>query len=182
MNDNGEGAGSEGGSNLSPAGSHIRTPLSSLQTPRGRIVLTKHIWTDARKEFRQVFGKAGTDVIMYQLGKAYGCSLAKQLFPGKYSYDEEGYEQFRALLLGLAEAIGWGEVGVEVKEAEGEVSLALKNCVFCEYSRSEKGICFEMAGLLAGFTEVVTRRSFVVSELKCIAAGEQACTFLIKFR
>lgn len=159
-------------------GSNTETHLLKLREERSALVISRHIWSNTRKQFREIFGQVASDVIMYQLWRVYGSSMVKEFIPKNQR--EEGLETLRRLLLAFAETNGWNNVSAEIKEAKNEISLDLSNCQFCEKSNSDKPACFEVSGLLAGFSEEITGKRCTVTEIRCIAKGNDACSFLIK--
>jgi predicted hydrocarbon binding protein len=157
--------------------------LLDVRGERGKLVVGKHVWSNTRKEFRQIFGQIASDVVMFQLWRVYGGAMVKELFPrrGIDDDDSDRLETLRAILLGLAETNGWGNATAELKEATNEISLDLADCTFCEKSTSDKPVCFEMSGLLAGFSENISGKKVSVSEIRCIAKGDKTCSFTIRF-
>lgn len=156
--------------------------LLDIGRERARIVLGRHLWSSTRTEFRQIFGQIASDVVMYQLWRVYGRAMVKELFPRGQFDDNDGWlETLRAILLGLAETNGWGNASAELKEATNEMSLELSDCALCEKSTSDKPVCFEMSGLLAGFSENISGKKVSVSEIRCIGKGDKTCSFMIRF-
>ncbi|MEM0118168.1 MAG: V4R domain-containing protein [Conexivisphaerales archaeon] len=178
MND-GEGG---DGSSAAKADSLIdRAKLLNVQDERSRIMVGQHVWTNTRNEFRQIFGQVASDVVMFQLWKVYGKAMVKELYKRKILDDDnDQLETLRAILLGFAETYGLSGVSAELKEATGEISLEIANCNFCERATSDKPVCFEVSGMLAGFSEGIMNKKCNVTEIRCIAKGDKACSFIIK--
>ena len=158
-----------------------RTGLLDIGKEKSRLVLGKHLWSNTRTEFRQIFGQIASDVVMYQLWRVYGGAMVKELFPRRHFDDDDLLETLRAVLLGLTETNGWGNASAELKEATNEMSLDLSDCIFCEKSTSDKPVCYEMSGLLAGFSENISGKKVSVSEIRCIGKGDKTCSFMIRF-
>lgn len=148
----------------------------------GQLLPGRRVWSIARHGFRQMLGTGASDVIMYQFWRMYGQAMIKELYPRRAQYAEGSLTELRSLLFRITEANNWGKVGLEIKEAMDELSVDFDNCSFCEASTSERQVCFEMAGLLSGFSETLVGRTCTVSEIKCRAKGDDSCRFLIKFR
>lgn len=148
---------------------------------RGHLLSGRKVWTIARNGFRQMLGGAASDVIMYQFWRMYGQAMIKEMYPKRPYYTDGSMDDLRSLLFRVSEMNSWGKVGLEIKEATNEISVNFDNCSFCERSTSDRAVCYEMAGLLSGFSETMTGRTCYVSEIKCIAKGDDACKFIIRF-
>jgi len=166
-----------------PAESHDdKTGILHIGSGKSKLILGKHVWSNTRTEFRQIFGQIASDVVMYQLWRVYGGAIVKELFPRRRLDDDDDWlETLRAVLLGLAETNGWGNASAELKEVTKEMSLDLSDCAFCEKSTLDKPVCYEMSGLLAGISESISGKKVSVSEVRCMAKGDKTCSFIIRF-
>jgi predicted hydrocarbon binding protein len=147
----------------------------------GNFLLGTHIWTMTRNEFRKIIGPVASDVILFNLWRVYGRATARELLKRMHSFQRHEQRSLRDALFEFVDINGWDQKSVEIKEAEGETSLSLFRCPFCEPSTSDKPVCFEMLGMIAGFADLVMGSETEVVELKCMAAREKSCTFVMRY-
>ena len=65
---------------------------------------------------------------------------------------------------------------------EDTYQIQLSDCPICFGSRSEKPICQSLSGAISGNAAFCFKRKAICEETKCIAAGDDKCTFLLRFQ
>ncbi len=138
-------------------------------------VLPKEAWMDSKRELVRTFGPGGR-VLLYHMGQNLGKSLAED-YPSATGADRpRDYLPLIRTLQPLSAALGWGTLKITpLNKKRFEVELG--NCAFCEGVGDGRGVCYELAGMISGFAEAVNDRSFRVTETRCEANGDEACTF-----
>ncbi len=68
----------------------------------------------------------------------------------------------------------------EIKRFGKETMINLRNSSNASKHRSDRPVCYVMAGYLAGIMELITGKECLCIEEKCIAKGDGICTFSIR--
>ncbi|MDG6934084.1 MAG: hypothetical protein JRN68_05255 [Nitrososphaerota archaeon] len=174
-------SGAEGGKEGSTDDA-VKAPSLVTRGSKGNLLLGRHTWTLTRAEFRKIIGPIASDVILFNLWRVYGRATARDLLKRMHTVQRHEQRALRDALFEFVDANGWDQRKVEIREAEGETSLSLSECPFCEYETSEKPVCYEMLGMIAGFADLIMGSETDVRELKCIAAKDRTCTFVIRYK
>jgi len=128
------------------------------------------------KRLYEKFG-TGAAVILYEMGMSLGESKVEGIVK-KYKVDKK-----TALEIILAERSAKGWCIAEVKELNGRraiiVARELFECLPFK-GRQERAVSQLFRGYLAGIFQKLYGKSFTVSEVECIAKGDDVCRFLVE--
>ncbi len=110
----------------------------------------------------------GTHTILYFIGKNTGEKISKNLKGNLDNRLEKFSELFRKLKIGL----------LEIKRKDDKFIITEKDCAFTAgASNFGKRICSYTAGMISGFLNSATNKTYNVIETKCIANGDEHCEF-----
>ncbi|MDW8034372.1 MAG: V4R domain-containing protein [Nitrososphaerota archaeon] len=128
------------------------------------------------KRLYEKFG-TGAAVILYEMGVSLGESKVEGLIK-KYKVDKQ-----TALKIILAEraAKGWGIAEAEEVNSKKSVIVVreLFECLPFK-NKQEKSVSQLFRGYLTGIFQKLYGKSFTVSEVECIAKGDDVCRFLVE--
>ncbi len=119
------------------------------------------------------FGLGG---ILYSGGKKAGEKGASAM---KEKLGLEGEDLIGAMVVAF-EAGNWGNMSVEKKGEEYEVTVKENILIQSLEKTRKKPSCYPLAGYIAGFFELATGNKVQVKEVECQGAGGESCRFQVK--
>lgn len=116
----------------------------------------------------------GVGGILYTAGKQGGLSGARLLHD---RLNLDGDDLSDAALIAFNTS-GWGRA--EMHRENGQLLVTIGDSALARsVTRQKRPICHPLAGYMAGFVEEAWHRNVKVREIKCLAAGNDACIFHI---
>ncbi len=140
-----------------------------------RFSMTVVTFVDLKKVLEGLLD-TGAAVILYEAGLGCGRRMYMRMRK-QYSSREEILKAFIDLKL----SENWGEIKVDVNLDSGEGKIVVyKSFEGKYYGASSTPICHFFKGYIEGFLRELIGREITVEETKCVAMGDENCTFEIR--
>lgn len=131
-----------------------------------------------QREYEKIIGPT-TKTILYNVSKKFSVKMFSN-FLGYEKSKKESLENMLKLLptlgYGVFKLINYDEDKLEFKVT----AWNSYNATVYEGGGTEKPICYELSGFLAGMFEIIFEKEMICEEEKCISMGEKFCNFKIK--
>lgn len=130
-----------------------------------------------QKKIEEIMGPS-TDVLQYEINSKMIIKAFPQLLQGMNSLNER---ELANKLLEICSEMGYGVLeDIEFPEEEElPFRVKIRNCFnTCVYEqKTEKPVCHQMRGMIAGIFELAYLKKMYCNEVMCSAKGDELCIF-----
>lgn len=143
------------------------------------VVMSTNLFGSMLSGIERILAPSGFAAVLYDSGKKAGEHYTKY-FRDKYGLEKR--EELIQTLMQAWKAIGWGLVTVNEINAECLPATVIveENFEAIVWKKKPYKVCHWSRGFIAGYFGAVFGKPVEVTEVKCLAAGDEHCEFEVK--
>ena len=140
------------------------------------MILFTDSFVSVQKGIERLIGFDNAGMLLYEAYKEAG-RLTGQV----YVKNIKTANSREAIRLGLefTKALAWGRWEASTFDQNKALFIVRDSPIAESYGKSERAVCHQIRGLIAGFAEYFTGQKREAVEVKCTAKGDDYCEFLV---
>jgi len=130
-------------------------------------------FSELKESLYGVFGASAYTIVYYA-----GVGAGKSAYGRRFEKTKTGAELLK-LFVEDKSSQNWGEIVFDLDFAKSSGKVLVKNCFEARAVKSKQPVCYFIKGYLTGFLTVLMQKPVNLSEVRCLAKGDEYCEFIV---